>query len=176
MADLLCECMQRWVSRHPITRPTWPLPLEPIHRLLTKAYVAQTRIGWDQFFRGRVALPWKDAIAAYYKERRPGKMFSPEQWLRTTVDALWHFSLTLWRQRCHELHGHNSVLSKEAKRQESLARATAIYHETYDHNNTPAHQLLHRTPVAHMITWTRQHLDAYLATAEMACEWNVEPG
>jgi hypothetical protein len=27
-----------------------------------------------------------------------------------------------------------------------------------------------------MLNWTKQHLDTYLATAEMACEWNVEPG
>jgi hypothetical protein len=42
--------MRRWVSHHPIMRPTWPLPVEPIHRILTKAYYAQSKIGWDQFF------------------------------------------------------------------------------------------------------------------------------
>ena len=26
------------------------------------------------------------------------------------------------------------------------------------------------------IQWTRQHLDSYLALAEVRCEWNVEPG
>jgi hypothetical protein len=30
--------------------------------------------------------------------------------------------------------------------------------------------------MTNMINWTKQHLDAYLAMAEMACEWNVEPG
>jgi hypothetical protein len=24
--------------------------------------------------------------------------------------------------------------------------------------------------------WTKQHLDAYLALAEVICEWNIEPG
>jgi hypothetical protein len=176
MADLICDCMRRWVSRHPITRPTWPSPSEPIHRLLTKAYYAQSRIGWDQFFRGRVALPWKEVIALYYTERRPGAMFTPDHWLRTTVDATWHFSLTLWRQRCNEFHGHNGIISQEANRQESLARATAVFHDTCDNPSSPAYRLLHRAPVQQMANWTRQHLDAYLATAEMACEWNVEPG
>jgi hypothetical protein len=27
-----------------------------------------------------------------------------------------------------------------------------------------------------IIQWTRQHLDSYLALAEVACEWNVDPG
>jgi hypothetical protein len=168
--------MRQWISRHPIMRPTCPLPSESIHRLLTKAYYAQSKIGWDQCFRGHVAILWKDAIALYYNERRPGAMFTPEQWLRTTVDATWHFSLTLWRQRCHEFHGHNRVISQEAKCQESSARATVVFHDTWDNPFTLAHRLLHRTPVTQMVNWTQQHLDAYLATAETACEWNVEPG
>ena len=93
--------------------------------------------------------------------------------MRTTIDALWTFALTLWRQRNHELHGHNGELSNEAKHQKSLIRATAVYNDTIDEDES---RILHRTPVANMINWTKQHLDAYLATAEMACEWNVEPG
>jgi hypothetical protein len=48
--------------------------------------------------------------------------------------------------------------------------------QTLDQGQPYDPRLLHRTPVANMINWTKQHLDAYLATAEMACEWNVEPG
>jgi hypothetical protein len=43
--------------------------------------------------------------------------------------------------------------------QKSLIRATMVYHDTLDD-----------APAASMINWTKQHLDAYLATAEMACE------
>jgi hypothetical protein len=151
--------------------------LEPIHQQLLKAYTAQSKIGWGQFFHGKVAIQWKHAIGVYYKECRPGNMYTPDQeWLRTTIDALWHFSLTLWCQRCHEFHGHNGVLSQEALWKDSLARAMATYHTTYEHNPTPAHWLLHHRPIHEMINWTKQHLDAYLAMAEMACEWNVEPG
>jgi hypothetical protein len=53
-----------------------------------------------------------------------------------------------------------------------LIWATAVYHDTIDDDDS---HLLHHTPVANMISWTKQHLDAYLAKAEMACEWNVEP-
>jgi hypothetical protein len=52
-----------------------------------------------------------------------------------------------------------------------LIRATAVYHDTIDEDESC---VLHRTPVANMINWTKQHLYAYLAMAEMACEWNVE--
>ena len=140
---------------------------------MSRAFAAQSKIGWDQFLRGRIATHWKDVIHLYYKDRRPGAQFTPDQWMRTTIDALWTFALTLWRQRNHKLHGHNGELSNEAKRQKSLIRATAVYNDTIDEDES---RILHRTPVANMINWTKQHLDAYLATAEMACEWNVEPG
>jgi hypothetical protein len=61
----------------PYFPPNWPLPQEPIHRHLTKAFAAQTKIGWDQFFRGRIAMAWKSAIHAYYIERQPGDTFTP---------------------------------------------------------------------------------------------------
>jgi hypothetical protein len=54
-----------------------------------------------------------------------------------------------------------------------LIRAIVVYHDTIDDDDS---RILHCTPVANMIDWTKQHLDAYFATAEMACEWNVEPG
>jgi hypothetical protein len=93
--------------------------------------------------------------------------------MHTTIDALWTFALTLWCQRNHKLYGHNGQLSNEAKRQKSLIRATAVYRDTIDEDDS---RILHRMPAANTINWTKQHLDAYLAMAEMACEWNVEPG
>jgi hypothetical protein len=36
--------------------------------------------------------------------------------------------------------------------------------------------ILHRTQITTILNWTKQHLDAYLATAEVICEWNIEPG
>ena len=37
-------------------------------------------------------------------------------------------------------------------------------------NDIPAHYL---QPI---LRWTRQHLASYLALAEVACTWNIEPG
>jgi hypothetical protein len=91
----------------------------------------------------------------------------------TFIDAIWTFALTLWHQQNHELHGHNGQLSLKAKQQKSLIWATMVYNDTLDDDES---RILHCTPVANMINWTKQHLDAYLAMAEMACEWNVEPG
>jgi hypothetical protein len=97
--------------------------------------------------------------------------------MKTTFDAIWKFALILWRHRNKELHGKNGKISVEAKRKETLDRVTAVYTETIDNVSPLAGLLLHWTRLTtNMINWNKQHLDAYLAMAKMACEWNVEPG
>jgi arginine deiminase len=55
----------------------------------------------------------------------------------------------------------------EAKHQQSLTWATAVYNDTLDDDDS---HILHHMPVANMIkNWTKQHLDTYLTMAEMAC-------
>jgi hypothetical protein len=111
-----------------------------------------------------------------YLERKPGAHFTPDRWLRTKIDAIWKLALTLLRHRNKELYGDNGELSMEAKRKESLACMTAVYTDTVGNVSPTVSLLLHRQRLTAMINWNKQHLDAYLATAEMACEWNVEPG
>jgi hypothetical protein len=36
--------------------------------------------------------------------------------------------------------------------------------------------IIHRHNINTILNWMKQHLDAYLATAEVICEWNIEPG
>jgi hypothetical protein len=143
---------------------------------ITNAFQSQTRIGWDQFFRGRLTTEWRPAIATYYKERHPGHSFTPEQWMRTTINAIWNFTLTLWRQRCDSYHGNQGTHSLERKRKETALRAQTVYQETIGNTHPMTDLLLHRQSLNTMLQWTKQHLDAYLATAEVLCEWNVEPG
>ena len=43
-------------------------------------------------------------------------------------------------------------------------------------NDTPAHYLTWHNLTQPILQWTRQHLDSFFALAEMACEWNIDPG
>jgi hypothetical protein len=176
MATLICNSMDSWLNRTRVAPPTWEPPLEPIHHNLTRAFESQRRIGWDQFLRGRITLEWRQAIATYYHERRPGPAFTPDQWLRTTIKALWTFSLSIWRARNLELHGENGGTSQERIRKVTALKATAIFQDTIGKVSNSDSALLHRHNIATILNWTKQHLDAYLATAEVICEWNVEPG
>jgi hypothetical protein len=96
--------------------------------------------------------------------------------MRKTITALWTFSLNLWRQRNAEYHGENGVLSKERIRKATATLATQVYQDTIGSVLPSDGLILHRQQISSILNWTKQHLDAYLATAEVICEWNVEPG
>ena len=93
-----------------------------------------------------------------------------------TIKALWTFSLTIWRARNLELHGDNGRTSQERIRKATALKATAMYQDTIGNMSNSDSAILHRHNIAMILNWMKQHLDAYLATAEVICEWNVEPG
>jgi hypothetical protein len=39
------------------------------------------------------ANDWKHALHLYYQERKPGDNFTPDQWMCTTIIAIWTFAL-----------------------------------------------------------------------------------
>jgi hypothetical protein len=176
MANLICDSMTSWINHTRIAPPSWPLHPEPIMQQLTHAFNLQRKIGWDQFFRGRISKDWQHAIHTYYNEWQPGDSFTSDQWMRNTIDAIWKFALTLWRQRNATLHGKDSILTLEKRRKEAVTRATNVYRDTIG-NILPSDSLIiHRSHMNDILNWTKQHLDAYLATAEVVCAQNVEPG
>jgi hypothetical protein len=96
--------------------------------------------------------------------------------MRTTINAIWTLAMTLWRQRCTTYHGENGTRTKEQRRKATAIKATTVYQATIG-NILPSDSLiLHHAKVTEILNWTKQHLDAYLATAEVICEQNVEPG
>jgi hypothetical protein len=176
LATLLCDSMHSWIHRTRIAPPTWPTPTEPIMESITQAFNSQRRIGWDPFFRGRISRAWSHTIRLYYIDRKPGVSFTPDRWMRTTIDAIWKFAMTLWRHRCTTYHGENGALTKEQHRKDTTTTAKTIYNDTIGNIRPSDGLILHKAKISEILTWTKQHLDAYLATAEVICEWNIEPG
>ena len=113
LTDLICDSMNNWIQRQRIVPPQENTQDEPIMHAITIAFHSQKRIGWDQFFCGRLLTDWNKAIDIYYHDRRPGNAYTPEQWMRTTINAIWTFLMTLWRQRCTSYHGVNGIITLE---------------------------------------------------------------
>ena len=159
--------MDSWLGRRPVVAPTWTGPEEPIQRQLRSAFKAQSRIGWDQFFRGRIAKAWILPIGTYYKQRQPGASFTPEQWMRNVITELWKFSITLWKQRNTEYHGTDGAISLEHRRKETALEAEHVYQETIGKVSPTDSHVLHTARVDEILKWTQEHLDAYLASADI---------
>jgi hypothetical protein len=159
--------MDHWLARRPVIAPTWHGPGDLFQRQLRRAFHAQSRIGWDQFFRGRIAKAWSIPIATYYKERQPGSSFTPDQWMRTVILELWIFSITVWKQRNSEYHGTDGSISLEHRRKEAAAAAENVFESTIGSVSPSDSIILHYTSVAELIQWNQEHLDAYLQSADI---------
>ena len=94
----------------------------------------------------------------------------------TTIDVIWTFSMTLWYQRCASYHGMNGIHTLERKRKATAICAMEVYQEMIGAVTPMEYLLLHWQSLNTMMNWTKQHLDAYLTTAGVVCEWNVDPG
>jgi hypothetical protein len=58
----------------------------------------------------------------------------------------------------------------------SCNEASGIFKEAKLSVNDAESRLLHGQPLEQILTWKKSHLDAYLATAEVILEPNVDPG
>jgi hypothetical protein len=86
--------------------------------------------------------------------------------MRKLISALWTFSISIWKQRNSELHGTDSALSLERCRQDAATQAVAIYQETLGKNISASNSIiLHHHSINAILNWTKEHLDAHLASA-----------
>jgi hypothetical protein len=96
--------------------------------------------------------------------------------MRKLISALWTFSLTMWRQRCSEFHGTESAISLERRRRETATRAQSVYQNTIGIVSPSDSLVLHQHSIATLSKWTKEHLDAYLASAAAIIDLRDEPG
>jgi hypothetical protein len=56
------------------------------------------------------------------------------------------------------------------------AKVEQLYEGLKHYFNDAESTILHARPLKQILTWTKAHLDVYLATAEVILEQNVDPG
>jgi hypothetical protein len=96
--------------------------------------------------------------------------------MQKTIDAIWQIFLTIWYTRNSKLHGKDYEEQRAIALETSCNEVSRIYEEAKLYVNDAESGLLHGRPLEQIITWTKSHLDAYLATAEVILEQNVDPG
>ena len=61
----------------------------------------------------------------------------------------------------------NGINTLKQKHKDTAIHATEVYHEMAGAVTPMANLILHHHSLNTMMNWTKQHLDAYLATAEV---------
>jgi hypothetical protein len=97
--------------------------------------------------------------------------------MRTVIKELWEFSITIWKQRnAEELHGTDGATSMEQRRKDTANEAVAVYQSTIGKVSPTDSVVLHHARIEEILKWTKEHLDAYLASADVIIDQRDEPG
>jgi hypothetical protein len=87
--------------------------------------------------------------------------------MRSVIKELWELSINIWKQRNTELHGTDSALSLERRRKDTATEAENIYENTIGKVSPTDSIVLHHSTIDEIIKWSQEHLDAYLASADI---------
>jgi hypothetical protein len=93
-----------------------------------------------------------------------------------TVDAIWDYFLLIWTDRNGEMYGKDYDEQRAMGLETTRAEVEQIYEGSKHYVNNAESAALHAKPLEQILTWTKAHLDAYLATAEVILEQNINPG
>jgi hypothetical protein len=94
--------------------------------------------------------------------------------MRTVNKELWVFLIAIWKQRNTELHGTDGAISMEQRRKETATEA--VYQATIGNVSQTDSIVLHHARIDEILKWTKEHLDAYLASADVISDQRDEPG
>jgi hypothetical protein len=93
-----------------------------------------------------------------------------------TIDAVWDLFLVIWTTRNGEFHGKDYEEQRAIALQTTQREVSRIYEEARHYVIGAERAMLNARPLEEILNWTKVHLDAYLATAKVILEQNVNPG
>ena len=71
------------------------------------AYNQQTRIGWNNFLKGRVSQEWGNLMLQEYQQAHNGKSFESRRRFQTAlITKLWQLYSSLWKHR-NTIYAHS---------------------------------------------------------------------
>jgi hypothetical protein len=108
--------------RKAIDNPTWT-PALTEDEGLNHCIRAQSKIGWQHFFLGRIAK----AIPRFIDHQLEMLNNNGKQWLRKLIRKIWDTYLQLWKQRNEIVHGIQEGDKQNSRRQRLIARLERCY-------------------------------------------------
>ncbi len=98
-------------------------------------------------------------------------MYNLTLWMTKTVDAIWDYFLAIWTEQNGKLHGRDYDKQQAIALEMTQDKVMQIYEASKHYVNDAKSAILHARPlVEQILMWTKVHLDAYLAIAEVILE------
>jgi len=94
-----------------------------------EALEAQSKIGWDKFFKGFIAQPLQHLINTQRNNQL--NAFEKIRWTTEIITTIWEHQLQHWKQRNSDDHGTTIQESEEIKHQRLLKEAKELYNQKH---------------------------------------------
>jgi len=132
---------------------TYPDVHDDLMPSLRQVYLAQTRLGWDQLYRGRITHLWAQAIDSLH----PQLPVNGQQITIYLIQAVWKYILYSWSLRNQQLHQNAGQLNLPNYQQ----AVTNLYERRQQFPPT-TQAALFRRPLQEMLTLPPAALRAWL--------------
>jgi hypothetical protein len=96
--------------------------------------------------------------------------------MRTVIKELWVFSIAIWKGTRNCMVLPDGAISMEQRRKETATEVVAVYQSTIGKVSQTDRVVLHHAQIEEILKWTKEHLDAYLASADVVIDQRDEPG
>ena len=129
-----------WHSESPVQIPS--NRSTPLLRSIRRAIKSQSKLGFQNFFRGVISVKWSRAQARFCKQSK--KKFSPA-WSKHLTTSLIKYAHTMWKSRCAVVQAERIGTMEAFYRDQ--AYALFIQHKHHPHRLIFRHRsLLKKTP------------------------------
>jgi hypothetical protein len=108
--------------------PSWNPDIKYVSPKWEKAVNAQSKIGWQHIFQGRIA---KEMIISmdnhYHSEGTHTQTRMGEQWARKLIRTIWDTLLSLWKERNSILHKRDEEIAQAHQQKATEQRVRKCY-------------------------------------------------
>ena len=129
----LMHCITQWLVHGNDDTSQLNITQEASSNKIQTAILAQSRIGWDHLFKGRLAKQWGDIQHDYYSNIRKSsshnlkKYHDREWWTSTFIKQIVYIALNAWQMRNDRLHQNKETSAYQTTRNSLLAEVKEWY-------------------------------------------------
>ena len=100
--SVLVQKLAQWMG---LSLDAPSIPDDNLGQALRAAISEQHDLCWDNFFKGRTSLRWKEAQQYHIQTFHASTPNTKDKWAKGLISAIWRVFTQLWISRCNHMHG-----------------------------------------------------------------------